>query len=159
MSLLFSLTIAIMRYRKTYQQQCALVFQNKCVAAIKCSELQILDSQVISYNFTRYKIPTSTLRLCIKYVVWGGDVTIGPPSATSTHTVVQPPNETSSASSSKLKISFTPKVLLLFGLLVIMGVANNVTGRWAQVKFGERYAFFGIEVSYFFYCFTTLELR
>lgn len=69
MSLLFSLTIAIMRYRKTYQQQCALVFQNKCVAAIKCSELQILDSQVISYNFTRYKIPTSTLRLCINYVV------------------------------------------------------------------------------------------
>lgn len=52
----------------------------------------------------------------------------------------------STAISSKLRSSFTPKVLFLFALLVIFGIANNVTGRWAQLKFGERYAFFGYQV-------------
>lgn len=36
----------------------------------------------------------------------------------------------------------TLRIMMFFGLLVLFGIANSISGRWNQVKFGDRYAFF-----------------
>lgn len=40
----------------------------------------------------------------------------------------------------------TLRIIMFFGLLVLFGMANSISGRWNQVKFGDRYAFFNNQV-------------
>lgn len=40
----------------------------------------------------------------------------------------------------------TLRIMMFFGLLVLFGIANSISGRWNQVKFGDRYAFFNNQV-------------
>lgn len=53
------------------------------------------------------------------------------------------------SSSHTLPPQLTPenlRVLMFFALLVAFGMANNISGRWNQIKFGDRYAFFNNQV-------------
>jgi len=46
----------------------------------------------------------------------------------------------------------SPRVVIYFLLLVAFGVANSVSGRFNQVKFGENYAWFNNQFSTLMYC-------
>jgi hypothetical protein len=37
-------------------------------------------------------------------------------------------------------------LFIYFTLLILFGIANNVAGRWNQLKFGDNYAFFNNQV-------------
>lgn len=46
----------------------------------------------------------------------------------------------------------TLRIVICFVLLVCFGIANNITGRWNQLKFGNDYALFNNQWTTFLYC-------
>jgi hypothetical protein len=44
------------------------------------------------------------------------------------------------------------RICVYFVLLVIAGIANNISGRWNQLKFGDEYAFFNNQWTTLCYC-------
>jgi hypothetical protein len=46
----------------------------------------------------------------------------------------------------------TLRILIYFFLLVLFGIANSVTGRYNQMKFGDRYAWFNNQFTTLSYC-------
>jgi hypothetical protein len=55
-----------------------------------------------------------------------------------------------------LRAKATPeniRVSIYFLLLVLSGIANNISGRWNQIKFGNNYAFFNNQFTTLMYAF------